>query len=172
MNGGSDAAWSPFCAVCFSGGLDMNRSHRMYVPVVVAVLLIGVGCRRDRELTQMQVDVTEAAGELVVQDAAARREIIQMQAALDAERRLLNERERQDPIIAAAILQVGGLLLCLLPLVVIARLLASSQPEGEALNALVIDELLIEQPPEPEPQRLAHQDLDSLLRDRIADRDP
>ncbi len=150
----------------------MNHAHRMCIPVVVAVLLIGIGCRRDRELTQMQVEVTEAAGELVVQDAAARREIIQMQAALDAERRLLNERERQDPIIAAAILQIGGLLLCLLPLVVIARLLASRQPEGEVLSAIVIDELLLDQPLEPEPKRLEHQDLDALVRDRTADRAP
>ena len=136
-----------------------------------APLLAAVGCGGDRELTRMQGEVTHAASELVVQDAAARRDIIRMHEALDEERRLLAERERQDPIIAEAIQYIGALLLCLLPLVVIAKLLWRSESPGEVtvLNELVIDELLIEPPSEPEPKRLPHYDLDALVRDRIAD---
>lgn len=133
-----------------------------------------------REIMQMQGQVARAARELAAQDAAARKEVIQMQRALDTERRRILERERQDPVIAAAILQLGGLLLCLLPMAVIASLFwrREPQPEVAVLNELVVDELLIDLSPKPElelrpelePRRLEHRDLDALVRDRIAHR--
>jgi hypothetical protein len=140
--------------------------------VLLISLLASVGCRRDKELSQMQVEVTQAASDLVAQDAAARREIINMQSALDEERRLLNERARQDPIVAEAIMQIGGLILCVLPLFVVARLLRRTESEGEVsvINELVIDELLADQTAATAPKRLDHRDLDGLIRDRIADR--
>lgn len=153
----------------------MNHTRRTSALGLIATcapMLALIGCGGSGgELTQMQADVTHAASELVVQDATARREIIRMQEALDEERRLLAQRERQDPIIAAAIQYIGALLLCLLPLMVIAKLFWRSESPAEvsALNELVVDELLVAHAIEPAPKRLPLYDLDALVRDRIAD---
>lgn len=136
------------------------------------LLPASIGCRRDKELTRMQVELPQAASDLVAQDAAARREIVKMQSALDDERRLLNERARNDPIIAEAIIQIGGLVLCVLPLFLVAYLLRRTESEGEVsvLNDWVIDELLADQTAANATKRLTHQDLDGLVRDRMDER--
>ena len=132
--------------------------------LIIFVMLATLGCNDDEELTRMQSDVARSAARLVEQDALARREIIGMQAALDKERRLIAERERRDPIIAQVILQIGSLLLCVLPLVVTAWLLLRSHHEDDVT---VLDVLLIDEVVNHEPQRLDHRDLDSLVQDRL-----
>ena len=132
--------------------------------LVIFVMLATLGCDDDEDLTRMQSDVARSAARLVEQDALARREIIGMQAALDKERRLIAERERRDPIIAQVILQIGSLLLCVLPLVVTAWLLLRSQHEDDVT---VLDVLLIDEVVNHEPQRLDHRDLDAIVQDRL-----
>jgi hypothetical protein len=112
------------------------------------LLLAVVGCEGDRELRRMQAEVNRAASELVVQDAQARRDWLRLQEQLEAERSRLAGQRYRDPILAQAILQIGGLTLCLLPLVVIARLLwrpladPAEQPGDRPGDELVFDELL------------------------------
>lgn len=118
--------------------------------------------------------VAEASKELVQADAQARKEIIAAQSqlqsglqaerssldrqheALEGERKSLAAQRQRDPIVAAAILQVGILLACLLPLAVCIYLLRAtkdSQPVGE-LCELLVDELTASEPmllPPPSP---------------------
>jgi hypothetical protein len=106
-------------------------------------LLPVIGCR-DKELTKMQAEVNRAATELVRQDTEARREWMVIQSGLDTERRRLATQGRRDPIIAQAILQIGGIGLCLLPLWVIVRLLRRdvADPVLQPIDELTMDELL------------------------------
>ena len=148
------------------------------VPVFV-LLLASVGCRRDKELTQMQAEVNRAATELVIQDAEARRQWMEAQKLLDADRRQLAREQRRDPIIAQAILHVGGIALCLLPLWLIARLLrrSESDPVFYPIDDMVFDELIghappgiTPDPPQPSGLKLAHRDLNALIDDRLSRR--
>ncbi|HBJ37315.1 MAG TPA: hypothetical protein DDZ51_21695 [Planctomycetaceae bacterium] len=156
----------------------------------VGPLLVSTGCGRDRELTRMQGEVNRAATELVIQDAQARREWMEAQQRLDEDRRQLAKEQRRDPIIAQAILQIGGLGLCLLPLWLIARLLKRSEtdPVFHPIDDMVFDELIghstpllpcyeRDQPPDAspgQPQRsgplIAHRDLNALIDDRLEHR--
>lgn len=168
------------------------------VPVVV-LLLASVGCRRDKELTQMQAEVNRAATELVIQDAEARRQWMEAQKLLDADRRQLASEQRRDPIIAQAILHVGSIALCLLPLWLIARLLRRSEtdPVFYPIDDMVFDELIghstallpsyerepsthplpdappdfTPDPPQPSGLKLAHRDLNALIDDRLSRRE-
>ncbi|HBJ38590.1 MAG TPA: hypothetical protein DDZ51_28340 [Planctomycetaceae bacterium] len=110
----------------------------------VGPLLVSTGCGRDRELTRMQGEVNRAATELVIQDAQARREWMETQKRLDEDRRQLAKELRRDPIIAQAILQIGGIGLCLLPLWLIARLLARGEndPVFDPIDDMVFNELI------------------------------
>jgi hypothetical protein len=112
--------------------------------VAISVVLALTGCRRDRELTRMQAEVNRAATELVVQDAEARRQWMSIRQQFDEDRRQLAREQRRDPIIAQAILQIGGIGLCLLPLWLIARLLRRNEcdPVFHPIDDLVIDELI------------------------------
>jgi hypothetical protein len=155
--------------------------------VLAGTLLVAVaGCRRDRELIQMQAEVNHAATELVLQEAEARRQWMAMQARLDEERRELAKQQRRDPIIAQAILQIGGIALCLLPLLVLLRLFkrAESGPVFHPIDETVLDELLGQvvpllpgpdcgpDPESPSAPRLGHcRDLNALIDERMSRRD-
>jgi hypothetical protein len=112
------------------------------------LLLAVAGCEGDRELRRMQAEVNRAASELVVQDAQARRDWLRLQEQLEAERSRLAGQRYRDPILAQAILQIGGLALSLLPLMVITRLLwrpvddPADDPADRPGDELVFDELL------------------------------
>ena len=162
--------------------------RRVFVPVFMLVLA-SVGCQQDQELTRMQAEVNRAATELVIQDAEARREWMQVQKRLDADRRQLAKEQRRDPIIAQAILQIGGIALCLLPLWLIVLLLRRSEndPVFHCADDTVLNELIghspallpsyqQEQPPDAFPDvppsppqrsglKLAHRDLNALIDD-------
>ena len=153
-----------------------GRGSRLSFCILLAAGSLLAGCQQDQELTRMQADVTEAASDLVQEDARARREILQMQAALDVERQRLHEqarqadkRARQAPLIAAAIQQIGGITLCLLPLLILLWLLAprgSEQDTGE-LSQLMVDQLLLDDDAPLPPRQLEHHDLDSLVQERL-----
>ena len=124
------------------------RSKYKLLPATTALVfmlvLASAGCRRDQELTRMQAEVNRAATELVIQDAEARREWMQVQKRLDADRRQLAKEQRRDPIIAQAILQIGGIALCLLPLWLIVLLLRRSEndPVFHCVDDTVLNELI------------------------------
>ncbi len=169
------------------------------IALVFVVMLASIGCRRDKELTRMQAEVNRAATELVIQDAEARRQWMEAQKLLDADRRQLANEQRRDPIIAQAILQIGGIAMCLLPLWLIARLLLRSEndPVFHPIDDMVFDELIghsagllpsyerdqspiasADVPPEitPDPPqhsglKLAHRDLNALIDDRLSRRE-
>ncbi len=146
--------------------------------LVFILMLTTTGCQQDRELTRMQAEVNRAATELVIQDAEARREWMRVQQRLDADRRQLAKEQRRDPIIAQAILQIGGIALCLLPLWLIVLLLRHSQnePVFHCADDTLLDELighvppdlppdLPSSPPQPSGLKLAHRDLNALIDD-------
>ena len=180
----------------------MRMTFRFKIPpataLVFMLVLASAGCRQDKELTRMQAEVNRAATELVIQDAEARREWMQVQKRLDADRRQLTIEQRRDPIIAQAILQIGGIALCLLPLWLIVLLLRRSEndPVFHCADDTVLNELIghspallpsyqQEQPPDafpdvppdlppspPQPNglKIAHRDLNALIDDRLSRR--
>lgn len=110
--------------------------------------------------------VAEASKQLVQADAQARQEIVAAQAELqqglqaerssldrqhenlETERKALAAQRQRDPIVAAAVMQVGILLACLLPVAVcfyLLRAMKDAQPDGE-LCKLLIEELTASEP--------------------------
>ena len=90
-----------------------------------------------RETVKLQTKLVEGTHELVKADAQARREFIELEGRLDQQRAEIARRhddledERQviakqrirDPIVADAVIAIGSLLACLLPLLVVGYLL-------------------------------------------------
>jgi hypothetical protein len=115
--------------------------------LLLLVTVVVTGCQHDRELTRMQAEVNRAATDLVIQDAEARRQWMVIQKQLDGDRRQLANERRRDPIIAQAILQIGGMGLCLLPLWLIARLLqrVESDPVLPPLGDRLLDDRLFDE---------------------------
>ena len=114
------------------------------------LLLVTLSGCRDADLTRMQSEVNRAATELVTQDAKVRQDwmtvhnqLEQSRQKIDQDRRALAERERLDPVIAQAIRQVGGIALCLLPLLIAIRLLTADEddPSPEVFDVLLTPEL-------------------------------
>jgi len=147
------------------------------------LLLVASGCRRDKELTQMQGEVTRAATELVIRDAQVRQQWLQVQSRLDEDRRQLAKEQRRDPIIAQAFLQVGAITLCLLPLIVIAKLLRRDEAAVvfDPADDMVFEELFghwvpllpcAGDPPADQPQSprgSQPSDLNALIQQRLDD---
>ena len=131
------------------GCSDSPGRYRAFLRSWLAFLLVSVdtGCQHDRELTRMQAEVNRAATDLVIQDAEARRQWMLVQKQLDGDRRQLANERRRDPIIAQAILQIGGMGLCLLPLWLIARLLkqAEADPVFPPLGDRLLDNRLFDE---------------------------
>ncbi len=111
--------------------------------------------------------LTEAAQELVLQDAAARRELLAAQTALtsqlhdqrssvdvgrdelEQDRRQIAARRTRDPLLAAAIYDVGLVLVSVLPLLVclyVIRQMQVQEPDHGAVAEMLVLELTSRQP--------------------------
>ena len=117
---------------------------------------------QNRQVTELQHEVAEASRRLVEADAQARQEMVTLQREVQAERgevgrqRDLLEEERRDlaaqrrldPIIAAAITNVGLLLICLLPLVLCWYLLhRRMEPvDDQAVAEVLLEDLVTDRP--------------------------
>ena len=123
--------------------------------------------RQSESVVQESRRLAETAKTLVEKDAEARREMVsaqrelqkdllQQQTVVNAERDRLEQDRRQlaqqrgrDPIIASAIQYIGGLLACLLPLVVCVYLLYRTTQDNAdqmALGEMLVQELSSEHP--------------------------
>ena len=160
-------------------------------PILTIVLLLAVvGCESDelaravretaeqqRKLIQLQSEVARSATELVEADAKARTELAALQRdlqqdqaevgqqrdQLEQDRRDMAHQRHRDPLIAAAITNLGLVLACLLPLVlcfVILRSLQDPDADEEALTEFLVHEIVAEQPrllsAEPQSPALEH----------------
>ncbi len=118
---------------------------------------------QSREMVRVQKEVAQGSKQLVEADAQARREFSglhrELQAersqigrqrdALETDRREIAEQRHRDPIIAAAIGQIGLILACLLPLIVCIYLLGGlrrSEASDEMVTELLVEELVAEEP--------------------------
>jgi hypothetical protein len=123
--------------------------------------------QQNQSMADPSYKLAEAAKELVARDAQARQELAefqqeltmqvnQQQAAIDASRNRL-EQERQeialqrhrDPIIAAAIQDLGVVLACLLPLLIaglVVRQMRHQEPDHAAVAELLVSELTSDRP--------------------------
>jgi hypothetical protein len=107
---------------------------------------------QNQQIARQSHETTQATRDLVAADAKARTELLQaqrtMQAELQAERGRLDarretlDRQQQDviaaeqraPIVAEAILVIGTLLVCLLPLAVCGYLLRTVQSDADSVD--------------------------------------
>ncbi len=118
---------------------------------------------QNRQMAQLQGQVAEGARRLIEAGAQARQELTALQRdlradqaevgrqrdQLEAERREIAKQRHRDPIIAAAMMNVGLVLACLLPLVLCGYLLyvlRDSGTEDEAVTELLIEELVADRP--------------------------
>lgn len=125
-----------------------------------------------RQMAELQQEVAEGARQLVEADAKAREEMVAMQRdlqesqievgrqrdQLESERRSLATQRRLNPIIAAAITNVGLLLACLLPLALCWYLLRSrvDSTDDNAVTEVLLQDLVTDRPlllPQSEPNR-------------------
>ena len=118
---------------------------------------------QQRKLVQLQSEVAKSASELVEADSKARTELAALQRnlqqdqadvgrqrdQLEGDRRDIAAQRHRDPLIAAAITNIGLILACLLPLVlcvVILRSLRNPVTDEEALTEFLVQEIVAEQP--------------------------
>lgn len=117
---------------------------------------------QNRQMAELQHEVAEGTRQLVEADAKARGEMVALQRDLQAdqsevgrqrdqlesERRSLAARRRLDPIIAAAITNVGLLLTCLLPLVLCWYLLRSrvDSADDHVVAEVLLQDLVTDHP--------------------------
>lgn len=109
------------------------------------------------QLFGMPAENTKAASELVQRDAESRQqwlslhedlqteraEIGHQRDLLEEDRRTWSQRERRDPIIAAAVNTLGLLAACSLPLILVAMLLWKRPPDesSEVVNEVLVEDL-------------------------------
>ncbi|HEX6985707.1 MAG TPA: hypothetical protein VF170_10030, partial [Planctomycetaceae bacterium] len=129
---------------------------------------------QNRRMTELQKEVAEGGRRLVEADAKARgdfaslhkdlqserSEVGRQRDALEEERREIASQRVTDPLVAAAVMDVGLLVACVLPLILCWQLLRRSEREDPA-DALVAEALLADLVAErplllapPEPRRL------------------
>jgi hypothetical protein len=124
---------------------------------------------QNRQMSELQHEVAEGSRQLVEADARAREEMVLLQRdiqveraeldrqrnAIDGERRDLAAKRHLDPIIAAAITNVGLVLTCILPLVLCWYLLRQppQQAGDQEIADLLIEDLVADQPLLPAPGR-------------------
>lgn len=119
---------------------------------------------QSQQMARMQHTVAEGSRNLVEADAKAREALSKMQQdlrgdqaavgqqrdALEAERKEIAAQRFRDPILAAAILQVGTALACLLPLLLAGYLIWSMKhtagQDDAAVTELLVTELVSERP--------------------------
>ena len=138
---------------------------------------------QSRAVIEQSQKLVEATKELVAHDAQARQELIaaqeklttqlnQQRATIDAgrdqleqDRRQIAQQRHRDPILAAAIQNVGLLIACTLPLIVcifVIKRMSSREPDDAAVAELLVHELVTDQPrllpgPSLRPPALEHQ---------------
>jgi len=117
---------------------------------------------QNRQMNELQREVAQGSRQLVAADAKAREEMLTLQRevqaeraevgrqrdALETERRDLAAKRRIDPILAAAITNLGLLLACLLPLVLCWYLLQrpTEAVEDHAMMEVLLDDIIADQP--------------------------
>lgn len=118
---------------------------------------------QNRQMAELHKQLTEGSRQLVEADARAREELVVLQHdlradqaeighqrdQLEAERRRIAEQRHRDPLIAAAIMQTGLVLACLLPLIVAVYVLwavGRSRQSDDAVTELLVEELVADQP--------------------------
>ncbi len=117
---------------------------------------------QNRQVTELQREVAEGSRRLVEADAQARQEMVTLQREvqaersevgrqrdlLEGERRDLAAKRRLDPIVAAAITNIGLLLACLLPLVLCWYLLQRrvEPADDQAVAEVLLEDLVADRP--------------------------
>jgi hypothetical protein len=117
---------------------------------------------QNRQVTELQREVAEGSRRLVEADAQARQEMVTLQREvqaersevgrqrdlLEGERRELAAKRRLDPIVAAAITNIGLLLACLLPLVLCWYLLQRrvEPADDQAVAEVLLEDLVSDRP--------------------------
>lgn len=118
---------------------------------------------QNRQAAELHKQLVEGSKQLVQADARAREELTVLQHdlradqadigrqrdQLEAERRQMADQRHRDPLIAAAIMNVGLVLACLLPLIVAVYVLwavGHSRQSDDAVTELLVEELVADQP--------------------------
>lgn len=146
----------------------MNRA--LWIVAVAIFLAVAAGCEEEderlaqfaeestrqqagqnREMSQLNREVAHTHKELVslqhdLEEQQA--EVNRQRDQLEVERRELAKQRHRDPIIAAAISNVGLVLACLIPLALAGYLLycLRSQQDDPVVTELLIEEMTSEQP--------------------------
>lgn len=119
--------------------------------------------QQNQKMAELQQEVAEGSKRLVEADAQARQEFVaiqhelrqeqarvgQQRDVLESERKDLAAARQRDPIVAAAILDTGLVLACLLPLAVAVYALWATRHTGEtdqAVMELLVEEIVADQP--------------------------
>lgn len=118
---------------------------------------------QNRQAAEMHKQLVEGSRQLVQAEAKAREELTALQhdlradqAAigqqrdqLEAERRQIADQRHRDPLIAAAIMDTGLVLACLLPLglaVYVLWVVTHSRQSDEVMTDFLVEELVTDQP--------------------------
>lgn len=140
-------------------GCDENENKRL---AEMAERHLERQSEQNRRMSELQREVAEGARQLVEADAKAREEMVTLQRAAQAERseigrqrdtmederRHLATIRRLDPIIAAAITDIGLLVACLLPLVLCWYLLHRriEPADDQAVVEILLEDLITDRP--------------------------
>jgi hypothetical protein len=118
---------------------------------------------QSKQMAELQKEVAEGSRQLVEADAKARKEMVALQREVQAERggvsrqrdvlederRKIAAKRRVDPVIAAAITDLGLLVACLLPLVLGWHLLHQrvEPADDQVIAEVLLDNLVANRPP-------------------------
>ena len=155
----------------------MNRN--LPIVIIAMILVVGGGCEEDderlaqyaeesvrqqagqnREMAQLNREVAQTHRDIVnLQQGVEQRQVQvdQQRDQLERERRQIAERRHRDPVIAAAIYNVGMVLACMIPLALAGYLLFMLQKGNDdaSVSELLIEDLTCKEPlllPSPEPE--------------------
>ncbi len=152
-------------------GCDKNENARL---AQMADEHLQRQAEQNRQMTELHREVAEGSRQLVEADAKARQEMVaaqrqlqtehakvgQQRDALENERREIALQRHREPIIAAAVLNVGLLLACLLPLMLCWRLLHGKvEPADDQVVAEALIEDLVRHEPLLLPRLRGHRAL-------------
>lgn len=118
---------------------------------------------QSRQAAEMHKQLVEGSRQLVQAEAKAREELTALQHdlradqaeigrqrdQLETERRQIADQRHRDPIIAAAIMDIGLMLACLLPLgvaVYVLWVVSHSRQADDAVTEILIEEMVADQP--------------------------
>ena len=160
----------------------MPHLNNLALLIGLMVVLIAIGCdpsesqrlaemaeqqldrqnEHNRQVAELQREVTEGSRRLVEADAQSRAEMVTLQREVQAERTELGrqrdtlEQERRElaterritPVIAAAIQHIGLLLICVLPLILAWYVLEHPQrpTDDQVVAEILLDDLLSDTP--------------------------